>query len=131
MNKFTKKITKISKNSRGALVIGCGMGNLSAIVNLFRNVFLFSHTRPEEKFKNLIFKEDLKNLESLTDIDFIFIDRKFLRYLNDLIPVWNRCRPIIIIEGMEVIDRKTSEFLYRDGFRATKQDKILHVWTRQ
>lgn len=130
MSKIEKKLKKYFSKPKNCLVLGSGFGHLGAFLEIFDTVFIYSK-EVSNKARNLIYKTDLKDLNTVTDIDFIFYDLDYVEYLNTTQQVWYKYRPIIIVEGREVIGRHLSGPFYKTNYRAIAQEKNFHVWTYQ
>ncbi len=131
MTSFKKKINFFLPKPKNCLVVGLGFGYLSAFLETFKTVFIFN-TRPLEiKSKNIIYKQDVNRLSTITDVDLISFDLNQVSYLNSIQHVWYKHRPVIIIEGREVIGRHLSLPLYKSNYRAIAQENEFHIWTYQ
>ena len=128
MNKFRKKLSKVGKELENAVVVGTGFGYLEEIVDIFKTVFVISEEKPKERGRNLVYRETFGDLTQLANISIIFVDRNQLSHLGSIVPVWNRYKSLVIIEGREVIGRDKSLLLYQNGFEAIDQQKSYHVW---
>jgi hypothetical protein len=128
MNKFQKRIKKLSKNCQTAIVVGSAFGHLEELLEIFNTVFVIATSTPSVKAKNLVYRESFDNFEQLSDINFVFYDLSEVSMLNRSSSVWHRSHPLVIIEGKEVIGRDLSGPLYSSGYNAIYQDKEYHVW---
>jgi hypothetical protein len=131
MSKFKKRLTKPRNNLQTALVLGQGFGYLTEILELFKTVFVIADSRPAIKSKNLVYRENFNNLEALSDISIIFVDLYCLDQLNNLISVWHKNSPEIIVEGDEVIKLEDVNVLYNHNYRPVAQEGIFHVWNKK
>jgi hypothetical protein len=127
MPKLEKNLKKYSPKFRNCLVVGTGFGYMDDFLSLFGTVFLYS-TTISTRAKNLVYKLNFNDLNTVTDIDFIFFDVTEVEHLNNTQQVWYKHRPLIIIEGREVIGRHLSLPLYKTNYRAVAQEKKFHVW---
>jgi len=127
MLKLEKKLKNFLPKFRNCLVIGTGFGYMNDFLALFGTVFLYN-TTTTIRAKNLVYKLNFNDLNTVTDIDFIFFDLDAVEHLNNTQQVWYKHRPLIIIEGREVIGRHLSLPLYKTNYRAIAQEKKFHVW---
>lgn len=130
MPKIEKKLKKFFPTLNNCLVIGTGFGYLDDFLTMFDTVFLCG-TATSIKAKNLVYKQDFKDLNTITDINFIFFDLDSVNCLNSTQQVWYKYRPVIIIQGREVIGRHLSLPLYKTNYRAIAQENKFHIWTYQ
>jgi hypothetical protein len=131
MSKFKKRLTKPRNDLQTALVLGQGFGYLIEILELFKTVFVIADSRPIIKSKNLVYRENFNNLEVLSDISIIFVDLYCLDQLNNLISVWNKCSPEIIIEGDDVVKLEAVNVLRSHSYQPVAQEGIFHVWNKK
>jgi hypothetical protein len=128
MNKFEKRLKKSSGKGENSLVIGSAFGYLDFIINIYSTVFVIDNTLPLVKAKNLVYREDLTNLNNMTEIGTIFFDLSSIGQLELVESVWQRNKSKIIIEGNDPIDRKFSTSLYKTGWGCTNTCGSFHVW---
>ena len=128
MNKFQKRVSKISRKHTNALVIGKAFGYLIDIVDIYASVFVIDENATGLKSKNLIYRENIDKLSNITDIGAIFLDLNELNKLELLTTVWQTHSSKIFIEGGTAISREFSQPLYNTGWRCTSLQGIFHVW---
>jgi hypothetical protein len=131
MNKFQKRLSKISRKHTNALVIGKAFGYLTDIINIYASVFVINENVDGLKAKNLIYRENIDRLSNITDIGAIFLDLNDLDKLESLMTVWQKHNSVVFIEGDSVISREFSLPLYQSGWRCTSLQGIFHVWEQQ
>jgi hypothetical protein len=131
MNKFQKRLSKLSRKNTNALVIGKAFGYLVDIVHTYPSVFIVDENAPGLKAKNLIYRESVDRLSNITDIGAIFLDLTEIDKLESLIAVWQKHSSKIFIEGGEAISRDFSQPLYSTGWRCTSLQGAFHVWEQQ
>ena len=131
MNKFQKRLSKISRKHTNALVIGKAFGCLIDIVDIYASVFVIDENSDGLKAKNLIYRETIDRLSNITDVGAIFLDLNELDKLELLTPVWQTHSSKIFIEGETAISREFSQPLYNTGWRCTSLQGIFHVWEQQ
>lgn len=128
MDKFQKRVSKLSKKLENCLVIGRGFGNLEKMTEIFETVFVIDSQRPEVKARNLVYIEKMDNLSPLVSITAIFFDLDTVSELDKYSEVWFRCRSLVLIEGNDPIGRDKSQSLYRLGYECTSLQEFFHVW---
>jgi len=128
MNKFQKRISKLSKNHETAVVIGHGFGYLDKITEIFKTVFVISEPAPVIKSKNLIYRENFDNLSQITEVSIILFDLSMVHRLEDTSPIWHRNKAVVVIEGNSPIDRTLSKSLYNSSYECTGLHGFFHTW---
>ena len=128
MNKFQKRLHKLSRNRAHALVIGSAFGILDQVVEIYDTVFVISSTPPAVKAKNLIYKETFVKLDHIQNIASIFIDHNELHNLDKIEALWKKDNSIIFVEGGVRIDNTIAKPLYDSGWACTSLQGIFHVW---
>ena len=131
MNKFQKRLSKISRKHTNALVIGKAFGYLTDIINIYASVFVINENVDGLKAKNLIYRENIDRLSNITDIGAIFLDLNDLDKLESLMAVWQTHNSVVFVEGESVISREFSLPLYQSGWRCTSLQGVFHVWEQQ
>lgn len=128
MNKFQKRLHKLSRNHAQALVLGSAFGILDQVVEIYDTVFVISSEQPSFRSKNLIYKETFVKLDHLQNIASIFIDHTELGNLDKIENIWKTHNSIIFIEGGTRIDKTIAKPLYDSGWACTSLQGIFHVW---
>lgn len=131
MNKFQKRLSKISRKHTNALVIGKAFGYLVDIIDIYASVFVIDDKAVGLKAKNLIYRENIDRLSNITDVGAIFLDLNELDKLELLMTLWQTHSSKIFIEGGTAISREFSQPLYNTGWRCTSLQGIFHVWEQQ
>lgn len=131
MAKFEKRLKKISKSVENAIVLGTGLGHLEELLSLYKTVFVIADNPPTIKSKNLVYREDFKELSHLPEISAVFLDLNQVHHLNSVATVMSRYRSVVIIEGNDAIGRDLSKPLYDNGYRCTDLLGLYHVWKSQ
>jgi hypothetical protein len=101
---------------------------MSDILETYKTVFLFADHHPGFKVRNLVYRENFDDIAPLCDITAIILDRDKVYNVANLRPVWSRSRPVIFVEGDEIIDRTTSRVLWDGGYRPVEQHGFCHIW---
>lgn len=128
MNKFEKRISKFLKDSNNCLIIGSGFGHLEELLGLFKTVFVIDTQRPAIKAKNLVYRESIDNLASLTEFSIVFFDLNRVQLLDSMFDFLNSKRPVVCIEDNDPIGRDLSGTLYKVGYQCTNLQGFFHVW---
>lgn len=131
MSKFEKRLKKISKGVENAIVVGNAFGHLEELLLIYKTVFIVASSRPEIKSKNLVYREDFKDLSHLPEISMVFFDLDQVHHLNAVATVMTRYRPTIVIEGNDAIGRDLSKPLYDNNYRCTNLLGLYHIWNSQ
>ena len=131
MNKCQKRLSKLSRKHTNALVIGKAFGCLTEVLGVYTNIFVIDAISNGLKAKNLIYRESIDRLTSVSDIGAIFLDLNELDKLESLMTVWQKHNALVFIEGESVIPREVSLPLYQSGWRCTSLQGIFHVWEQQ
>ena len=128
MNKFQKRLHKLSRDHAHALVLGSAFGILDQVVEIYDTVFVISADRPSVKAKNLVYKETFVRLDHVQNIASIFIDHDELCNLDKVEALWKTHNSKIFIEGGTRIDNDIAKSLYDSGWACTSLQGIFHVW---
>ena len=131
MNKFKKRLSKLSKNPQNAVVIGNGFGHLAELLDVFETVFIFSNNQLDIKAKNLIPKTSIDLISSAINVTAILIDLEYLSLLEKTLPLWHRWHSLILIEGNDPIGRDRSQELYKNHYRCVELHGVYHIWKFQ
>ena len=131
MNKFQKRLHKLSRNRAHALVLGSAFGILDQVVEIYDTVFVISSTQPSVKAKNLIYRQTIDRLDYIVNVGVVFLDMKHIGKLENLQTFWKKNNSLVLIEGNDVISRDLSKPLYDSGWRCTSLQGIFHVWEKQ
>jgi hypothetical protein len=113
------------------LVIGKAFGCLTEVLGVYANIFVIDAISNGLKAKNLIYRENIDRLTSVSDIGAIFLDLNELDKLESLMTVWQKHNALVFIEGESVIPREVSLPLYQSGWRCTSLQGSFHVWEQQ
>ena len=130
MDKFEKKIRKITGHPENAIVVGKGFGMFSSMLSTHNTIFKFNSTDRGLKVKNLIYRESFDHLDQLYEIRVIYFDLDMLHLLENFRSCWTKDNSMVIIEGGEPIGREFSKPLYDTGWGCTIVEKHFHVWTK-
>ena len=128
MNKFQKRLSKLSTNHETAIVIGHGFGYLEQIIEIYNTVFVIGGQPPLLKSKNLIYRENFNKISQIPEVGAIFFDLSEVHRFEEVLLGWQGNRAIIVIEGNEPIDRTLSKFLYNSFYECTGLHGFFHIW---
>jgi urate oxidase len=129
MDKFEKRLRKISNSYNNALVLGNSFGHLEKILTIYSTVFVINKL-PTIKAKNLVYRENFNHLDNIAQVSAVFFDLDNLEYLSNLKDCWQRNNAVVIIEGNEPIGREFSKPLYDSGWGCTSLQGFFHVWEK-
>ena len=76
MNKIKKRLSKLSKNTTSALVIGTAFGQLAQLLDLYSTIFVVNESGTELKAKNDELKNNIQSLKSNLDKNINLIKEK-------------------------------------------------------
>lgn len=133
MSKFYKRIKKTCgvKDLKNVLVLGSAFGNLDDLLETFTTVFVLLPFDSTRKQKNLVYRQGWTDIEAMVDIDAIFIERRSIKVIKHLYPIWHRWKPTLFIEGEEIIQKEDSHPLTLCKYRLMDTQKGLQVWKIQ
>jgi hypothetical protein len=128
MNKFQKRLMKLSRNNTHALVLGSAFGILDQILEIYDTVFVVSTVPPDIKAKNLVYKENFVKLDHLQDMSSIFVDIDQLDHLDKVEVIWRKHNSKLFVEGGDRVENEKVKILYDSGWACTSLQGIFHVW---
>jgi hypothetical protein len=128
MSKLSKRLSKLVKFPRNAIVVGPGFGYLEEISDFFQTVFILGLQTPPLYKKNIVFRETFDNLEILLDVDAMFFDKTSYQHFKRLQTVWNFHKSLIIVEGNELSTQPDWKFLKTIGYQITNIHDEYHIW---
>jgi hypothetical protein len=127
MDKFEKRLRKISNSYNNALVLGSAFSHLEKILSIYNTVFVIDKL-PTIKAKNLVYRENFDYLDNIIQVSAVFFDLDELEHLSNLKDCWQRNNAVVIIEGNNPIGREFSKPLYDSGWGCTSLQGFFHVW---
>lgn len=128
MSKLIKRIRKSQKNLENCLVIGTIWGNLESACDFFKNIFMLLTPEPRIKKRNLIYREDFRELPLVNNVDYIFIDKKYVDRLPAIYNVITRYRPLIYIGVGEFLEDKNKNFFKDLHYEIIEINKEYQIW---
>jgi len=133
MSKFYKRVKKTCgvKDLKNVLVVGSAFGNLDDLLETFTTVFVLLPFDSTIKRKNLVYRQGLDDIEAIVDIDAIFIERRSIKIIKTLYPIWQRWKPTLFIEGEDPVLKDDAKPLTTFKYRLIDTQKGLQVWKIQ
>lgn len=128
MASFSKKIRKLNKFPKNALVIGKGFGQLEELSEIFDSIFIVGADNNLLRKRNIIYREDFEFVTSLPDIDFIFVDKDYFEQLLKLNQVWRKNQSYIVTEGGLTPEKHIYRFLSAETFKIIEAHKHHIFW---
>lgn len=130
MSKFSKRILSAKKEHRNCMVIGSGLGYLDDILENFQTVFIIDGINNLRK-RNIVYRENFDGLETLADIDFVFLDAAHFSNLKKLRHVWLKCRPIFFLEGNDLFGIENYKYFRSESYALVERYKNMQKWIPQ
>ena len=131
MSKFIKTLKKSPDSLENAVVVGTGFGYVEEIVDIFKSVFVIADEPPNFRRKNLIYRQNFENMNSIIEISHLFIDRSYISNLSKISNIWARSNPCNLIEGNDVIERNDAQPLWNTQYIPVDTCGIYHLWKRR
>ena len=128
MASFSKKIRKLNKFPKNALIIGKAFGQLEELSEIFDSLFVVGSDSNLLRKRNIIYREDFEFLTSLPDIDFIFVDKDYFEQLLKINQVWRKNRSYLVTEGEAPPDKHLYKFLATETFKIIDAHKHHIFW---
>lgn len=128
MSKFIKKIRKNIKHPDNCIVVGDGMGYFLEISELFKTVFVLNTEGMTRKARNVIYREDFKDVNLFSGINYIFIDGNYVNRITDLLQPIQRFRPIVYIGLGEFVDKHSNKMLTGWHYQIVEIFKEYQIW---
>jgi len=127
MTSLSKKIRKIKKDTKNCLVLGTFFGDLNNSHEAFNSLFVLSDEQQVKK-KNIIYREDLNNINLLPDIDFVIVDIKYFELIKNISSVLRKNKCFLMTEGTEPPHKEIYKFLKNEQYYVTWVDKKFCFW---
>lgn len=128
MASFSKKIRKLNKFPKNALIIGKAFGQLEELSEIFDSLFVVGSDNNLLRKRNIIYREDFEFLTSLPDIDFIFVDKDYFEQLLKINQIWRKNRSYLVTEGEAPPDKHIYKFLAAETFTIADAHKHHIFW---
>lgn len=128
MSKFIKRLRKMSPKLNSCIVLGKGMGYFDDFVSNFNNVFMLHVSDERQKGRNVIYRENFKDVTYLLDINFVFIDVEYVGLLNELAMPIQRYRPLVYIQGCDFSNKKILKTFEGWTYKCIDYNKDYQIW---
>lgn len=129
MSKFIKRLRKIKKFPENCVLIGKNFGHLDDFCDLFANVFSLIVDEELPKKRNLIHRQDFRELSLIPNIDFIFVDFFYIERVFDIENVITKFRCAIYINHSEFLVPRYGQFFAKIGYEITEINSNYQIWT--
>jgi len=126
--KQIKRITKIKKDPKNALIVGNAFDEISSYIGLFSTIFVLNSTSDKIRHKSIVYRDTFESLNQLSNVDFIFIDKEFFKEIKNLSVVWRKSKSIILTEGSVFIEKSVQMFLNSENYYAVEVTKHFMIW---
>lgn len=128
MAKFSKKLRKIKKHLSNCVVIGTAFENIDELLEVFDTVFILGATTLTVRQKNIIYVKDVAYVSSFFDVDMIFVDQDKLQDMKFLAPLLSKSKPVIFIEGAEIISNEYAQCIKYHNYEVVELEKKYQIW---
>lgn len=128
MSKHIKRINKIKKNPRNALVVGSAFGELNQYVDVFSTTFVWRSAGEKLRCKTVVYRNTVESLNQLAEIDFIFIDKDHFAEISHLYNVWRKSKSVILTQGPTFVQSTLQRFLNSEHYYAVEVTKQYMIW---
>jgi hypothetical protein len=128
MTKLAKKIKKIKKNPRFAIFLGQDHADLDEFLSVVPTIFWYGVESTQRKNKNLIVVKDKKFLNSLNEVELVFVDDNEKNYVNDLQSLLIKSQPIIFLRTCNEVSIEQSNFFKSMRYHAVELFKGYQIW---
>jgi hypothetical protein len=129
MSKFVKRLRKIKKFPENCILIGNEFGYLEDFCGLFANVFSLIVDDVLPKKRNLIHRQDFREISLIPNIDFVFVDYKHINQISEIENVISRFRCAVYINHGEFLVPKYGQFFGKLGYEITEINPSYQIWT--
>ena len=119
---------KADRRARNVLVVGTAFGNIEELLDAFSTVFVVNCSQPRIQKRNVVYRENFENIHLITDVDLIIIDIDQQHTIPDIIQVWRRTNPTIVIQGPELLTKEYQKLLKSDHYEIKEVSKGYYVW---
>jgi hypothetical protein len=131
MSKFSKKILSAKKEHRNCVVVGNGIGYLDDILESFQTVFIIDGVNINIRKRNIVYRESFDGIESLIDVDFVFLDAVHFSNLKKLRPLWLKCKPVFFMEGNDLFGIENYKYFRTESYALIERYKNMQKWIPQ
>lgn len=128
MADLSKRIRKILKKPKNAVVMGAAMGNIDNLCELFSSIFIINGTIEGLRRKNIIYRENFQDLENIPEIDFVFVDRSRIDDIYELRSLIKRQQPYVLTEDTLAIQKAHTKFFREYQYQVVEITKNFYIW---
>ena len=129
MSKFVKRLRKIKKYPENCILIGNEFGYLEDFCELFANVFSLIVDDVLPKKRNLIHRQDFREISLIPNIDFVFVDYKHIDRISEIENVISKFRCAVYINHGEFLVPKYGQIFGKLGYEITEINASYQIWT--
>jgi hypothetical protein len=131
MTSLSKKIQKSKEPTKNAVVLGTAFDNLSDILEIFENVFVFSDQQPIIKKKNLVYRSTFDSLDTINEITHVFVDLNRVDDVPKIYSLLTRFHVNVLVEGEDLIERPQANVLWNIHYIPIETFKSHHLWIKK
>jgi hypothetical protein len=128
MTKLAKKITKIKKNPRFAVYLGKEHADLDEFLSVVPTIFCYGFDTISRQRKNLILIKDQRFINSLNEIELIFVNDLEKILILDIQPLLVKSSPIILVQCDAAVSIEQSNFFKTVRYHAVETFKRYQIW---
>lgn len=128
MGTFVKKIRKIVPRVGNAIAVNSNAEMLISLSEIFRTVFIYAAEPPETKRKNIIYREEIIDLNRLPEITFIHIPEDEVKCLALFQRVIEKHQAVVMISSPEGINKKYAKLLTDIRYSVDSWSKHFQIW---
>jgi hypothetical protein len=125
MSKYSKRISKLVKNPRNALVLGSAFGFLNELVGLFSTIFVLNEDPNRLRHKTIVYRD---SIDLIQDIDIILVDLDYFDQIKNLHTIWRKTNPVILLQGSSFSNKKIQKLLNSENYVGMEQTNHYIIW---
>ena len=131
MSKQAKRISKLLKNPRNALVLGSAFDFLNELVGLFSTIFVINENPNRIRHKTVVYRDSIDGIGAIQDVDIIFIDVEYTNEIKNLHSVWRKSNPVVLLGCSKFSDKKILKLMNSENYYAVEQTDHYIIWKTQ
>lgn len=131
MSKIIRRIRKTNKNLENCLVIGTVWGELSSVIENYKNVFVKKTDKPCFKSRNVIVRDDFTEMALFSSIGYVFVDYDCLDFIKSVEKVLTHFSPLLYIGHGEFLDNDRTSYLRSLSYEIIEIRKDYQTWKRR
>lgn len=128
MASLAKKLGKILRNNRNVAMIGPSKEMLTEMSLHFENVFVFTESEPEIKKKNIIYRRNFDDFNSLPDISLLYVGANNLEKVLNCHSLIMKSRNYVMLESSEELGKKFKRWFGGLAYELTEISKRWQMW---